>query len=240
MTTTSSRAAQQPSLFEGERRAIGTRQCRKCLRFLPATLVYFCAEKRTKIGLQSWCRECLNAHRRASREANPEKERAYQQLRRTTKPESERERVRKWRADNPEQFKEQARRHHANHRSERNANARERIKRYYKEHPERWQVAGQVRRSRKHAAGGSFSAKEWQALKAKNDYRCLCCGMAEPIIKLTVDHVVPLCKGGRNSIDNIQPLCFPCNLKKRTQIIDYRPWGEQALLVEDAGTGGDV
>jgi 5-methylcytosine-specific restriction endonuclease McrA len=39
---------------------------------------------------------------------------------------------------------------------------------------------------------------------------------------LTPDHVVPLIRGGRNDIANIQPLCFDCNRQKHTDIADYR------------------
>jgi 5-methylcytosine-specific restriction endonuclease McrA len=35
--------------------------------------------------------------------------------------------------------------------------------------------------------------------------------------------VVPVSAGGANTIDNIQPLCGPCNSAKHTQTIDYRP-----------------
>jgi 5-methylcytosine-specific restriction endonuclease McrA len=66
---------------------------------------------------------------------------------------------------------------------------------------------------------GSYSEQEWTELKAKYCNRCLCCGEVKP---LTVDHVVPLSKGGSNLIENIQPLCKPCNSAKGTQIIDYR------------------
>jgi 5-methylcytosine-specific restriction endonuclease McrA len=39
---------------------------------------------------------------------------------------------------------------------------------------------------------------------------------------LEADHVVPLTKGGSDSISNIQPLCGSCNRKKFVNIIDYR------------------
>lgn len=77
-----------------------------------------------------------------------------------------------------------------------------------------------TRRARKAANGGKYTAKEWRALCAKYDHRCLCCGEAK---RLTPDHVVPIAKGGSNDISNIQPLCLDCNLRKHTQTIDYRP-----------------
>ena len=42
---------------------------------------------------------------------------------------------------------------------------------------------------------------------------------------LTVDQVVPLTKEGGNGIENIQPLCGPCNSRKRDRTIDFRSPG---------------
>lgn len=69
---------------------------------------------------------------------------------------------------------------------------------------------------------GKHKPSEWEALKRKYDNKCLCCGASEPEIKLTRDHIIPLSKGGDNSIDNIQPLCMKCNSKKKTAQIDFR------------------
>lgn len=77
-------------------------------------------------------------------------------------------------------------------------------------------------RARKRSNGGFYSNQEWEDLKSKYGYKCLCCGKEEKHGILNVDHIVPISKGGRNDISNIQPLCKSCNSKKRDKIIDYR------------------
>ncbi len=74
------------------------------------------------------------------------------------------------------------------------------------------------RKSQKQS-GGEFTAQDWLDLCNRYDNRCLCCGEQKP---LTVDHVIPLSKGGTNTIDNIQPLCLSCNSSKGAKEIDYR------------------
>lgn len=77
-----------------------------------------------------------------------------------------------------------------------------------------------ARRARKQNQGGSYTAQEWRDLCARYDHRCLCCGEQK---RLTIDHVLPISLGGSNSIDNIQPLCLACNLRKHAKHVDYRP-----------------
>lgn len=38
---------------------------------------------------------------------------------------------------------------------------------------------------------------------------------------LTVDHIWPKSRGGSNHIDNLQPMCSPCNSRKKDKIPDH-------------------
>lgn len=78
-------------------------------------------------------------------------------------------------------------------------------------------------RSRRYSKeSGYISSKEWSDLKRKYNFHCLSCKRKEPIIKLELDHVLPLSLGGKNIIENAQPLCKSCNCKKGAKHMDFR------------------
>ena len=97
-------------------------------------------------------------------------------------------------------------------------------KRWQEKHRQEYRAAEAAKssrhRTRKTAAGGSFSPSEFKALCDHYANKCLCCGRDN--IKLTADHIVPVVKGGTSNIDNIQPLCGACNSSKGDKTIDYR------------------
>src|ERR1039458_1105294 len=66
--------------------------------------------------------------------------------------------------------------------------------------------------ARKYNVPGSWSAAQFLALCNKYGNVCLCCHKRR---QLGPDHVIPFCKGGTNHLSNVQPLCWPCNHKKK-------------------------
>jgi 5-methylcytosine-specific restriction endonuclease McrA len=87
---------------------------------------------------------------------------------------------------------------------------------------EKANVRSHTRRVRMEANPGHLTVGQWRALKKAQDYRCLCCGRREPEIRLTIDHVIPVSRGGSNAVENCQGLCADCNSAKFTRDTDYR------------------
>lgn len=174
------------------------KKCTKCKKWKLTTKFY--KKSAAKDGLKPWCKVCANeAHILYS----PEIKNANNRKHRQAHVEEERERSRQWRQNNPEKAKEQKRK-------------------YQKENPLKFLEYSNNHRALKNNNGGKITAQEWEALKAKYNFTCLCCGRQEPEIKLELDHVIPLKLGGENTIENAQPLCGSCNKKKGTKHIDFR------------------
>lgn len=49
-------------------------------------------------------------------------------------------------------------------------------------------------------------------------HACIKCGKGPPAVKLHVDHVFPVSRGGSSQYENLQFLCAECNLRKSNKI----------------------
>lgn len=61
----------------------------------------------------------------------------------------------------------------------------------------------------------SFTSGERILVYNKSKGRCVICGNFVPFDDFTVDHVIPLAKGGTNEISNLQCTCDICNRIKQ-------------------------
>jgi 5-methylcytosine-specific restriction endonuclease McrA len=216
-----------------------TKRCTKCSTDKP--LSEFEKDPRSKLGHRSQCKACRAARWRERYATEPDfRERNKQRVRTiyatdTTYREGTRQRVAEWQREHRERVNAGARqRYHAYHGARDRARRANPSYRARKREWERLRLQGAEARARSRWSlrqgkvkrrtwlrdAGTFTRQEWNMLCARYDHCCLACGASAP---LTVDHVIPLSKGGTNMIENIQPLCRPCNSSKGTQTIDYRP-----------------
>ena len=56
----------------------------------------------------------------------------------------------------------------------------------------------------------------WQQKTASGE--CWYCGRRVGYANLTMDHVIPIARGGRSSKDNLVPCCKDCNTKKKSAL----------------------
>jgi 5-methylcytosine-specific restriction endonuclease McrA len=194
----------------------------------------FSKDRKGAFGLSCRCKDCtrdyqksridqINARRRENRREKAEHYKAYEREFHCKNPEPKKDRDRKYRKEHAEKIKAYTRDYKRTNEQYR-VHKLEYNREYFRNHPEKNAQYLNNRRSRKQQTGGSFTANEWLELCIRYHWTCLCCKRCEPEITLTVDHIIPLSKGGSNAIANIQPLCLNCNLRKGTKTKDYRPW----------------
>lgn len=221
-----------------------SKACTRCHETRP--LEDFPPDRRRRDGLDSRCRACK---REATREANRrwyavpenrerERKRTREALRRRrSTPEgreaareasrrryateeglaAHREANRRWIAieGNRERQREAKRRRRST--EEGREVDREASLRWQREHPEA-HVARSHRRRALKRAGGSYSVRDWERLVRRHEGRCAYCAEV-PEEGLTVDHVVPLSRGGTNTIGNLLPACGRCNRSKGARLL---------------------
>jgi hypothetical protein len=66
--------------------------------------------------------------------------------------------------------------------------------------------------------GKYFAIESWINGNAKNSINMYGINKEGKEVQLTVDHIIPLSKGGGNNYRNLQILCFDCNQKKADTI----------------------
>ncbi len=66
----------------------------------------------------------------------------------------------------------------------------------------------------------AFSYEEKKKILKKSNGKCAHCGQTLKLNEATIDHVIPVSKGGTNDSENLVALCSECNYEKNDDIIN--------------------
>ena len=174
------------------------KRCTKCGEIKPDHEFY----KREKGKLRSHCKRCysLRAHEYFKNHIDEFAERSA-----------------RWVEKNPDKWAEIMRRYCHRHKEEHKKLVRD----WELSHPDRKRKHGRDYRARKNnAPGNGIAIEEWERILDMFGNECI--GPGPHSGKLSIDHIIPISKGGADDIENIQPLCRACNSRKGTKTIDYR------------------
>lgn len=198
--------------------------CPKCNTEQPVD--HFHKDPSRKDGLTAYCKSCKKEYYKANRETLVKRAQKWNK----ENPEKFKSHVKKWNRNNPEKVKGYAKNrvfppgyHKESSRRRRKKNPE--LMRWYRrisdrKNPESKVIRENRRRAIKLAApGNGVSRRDWKEIQRRQGGKCLRCGSPE---NLSMDHVIPLVKGGADDPSNIQILCRPCNSHKGTRTTDYR------------------
>ena len=141
-------------------------------------------------GLQSQCKVCCAAYSRQYRNTHGREITAQREV---------------YYEANREKELARRKRYYEAHREEGTAC----MKRWREVNPEKHAAQTQRRRARK--AGATVEPFDERLVWERDGRECAYCGSTE---NLTLDHIVPLAKGGAHSPDNLCVLCKSCNSSK--------------------------
>lgn len=210
---------------------IVTKICSICKAKKP--LSDFPKENRNKSGYRADCKECRKNYSKNYFQKNADRLKNYMREYYQNNTQSALDKAKRWYEENKEKHAEHSRKYKKTHIELYRASCRRATKKWMSAHPEyrnQWRERNpnkgrqynQTRRAKVKEVGGEITAEEWKQLLDFYGHRCLCCKRTEDEVAIHIDHIVPISKGGRNVIENAQPLCKSCNSAKHDKIIDYR------------------
>lgn len=68
----------------------------------------------------------------------------------------------------------------------------------------------------------SFSKKDRFEIFKRDNFTCQYCSIKAPNAVLEIDHIIPICKGGKNDLNNLTTACFDCNRGKSGNELNYK------------------
>lgn len=170
-----------------------TKTCKHCGQVL--LLEQFYKHAYNKDRLMNVCKACHNKRCRVNEQRTKDKRRAYRAKYYQANPEKYRQKSRNYRAANPDKVKQ-------------------RFANWRRANPMQDRIRHNRRRALKESVlSFKVTSKEIKKLKKQP---CFYCGSNE---KICIDHIIPLKRGGNNSIGNYAPACLKCNSSKKDKFL---------------------
>lgn len=171
----------------------------------------FYRNSRAKDGRDSRCISCEKLRLAKWASENPDRVKAAQ--RRYNSSEKAREKARRWAEQNPERYLQVQ----ADYRARHPESVREASRKHYHSNLERSRrrvLIKKAERRTKLANNGVFKVASKEISRILSSPCCVCDSTENP----TLDHIVPISRGGTHSIGNLQCLCASCNFSKRDSL----------------------
>lgn len=184
----------------------GHRTCTTCSEVKPVAAFY--ADARAHRGVSPSCRVC-----RLARDERDRRERGVPAIPRFNDPPGLKT-CRRCLATKPIIEFSTERRNRDGLKSWCNDCANERTLMWHRANPMAMQRLKVMRRTAEDV--GTFTEADWLSLLHRHNYRCAYCAEARP---LSVEHVVPITRGGRHTLGNILPVCRSCNSSKGRRLL---------------------
>jgi 5-methylcytosine-specific restriction endonuclease McrA len=180
-------------------------RCYHCKEDLPVEV--FGKNRTKRRGVQDYCRDCMTVAVVASHKKNP-LWKAYKKQWAEKNKDKVAAHFKKWYAVAGRAFYKA------------HADAYREVKlAWAHRNREHCRLNSEAYRIRKIAAPGTLTKQQWFEVIAKHDWCCAYCGEPLNHNTLSMDHVIPLARGGSHEAANIVPACRACNASKGKKLL---------------------
>lgn len=88
---------------------------------------------------------------------------------------------------------------------------RKRQREWLRKNPEYVRTKRNKREARINNNPNTLTPAEWKEILELYEGKCIYCGSSK---RITMDHIIPISKGGGTTKDNVVPACISCNSSK--------------------------
>lgn len=222
------------------------KQCATCKEFKKANLQFFYKRKESRDGFKSSCKLCLISKSKKSFIKNSAKVKERAKIYRSENKEKIAEAQKKWRLENKDWIENYNESHQkeackrqkkyrdnlsldkkaelkkenairsAKWRKENPSYMVEYLKKYRETNQEKVSAFQRNYKARKKEAHGSHTGEDVIYIMEKQNHLCFWCGIK--LVKIHVDHYIPLFRGGSNDKTNLVASCPKCNQSKGSKM----------------------